>query len=308
MQANGSAHAFWLRAPGFGEIRPVALPEPGPGRCSRAHACARASAAARRRWCSGAACRRTSTPRCERRSRKATSPDRLSTATSASASSSTGRPSLNGRTVFCLYPHQTSYVVPAEAVSVVPEDVPRPASRARRHRRDRRQRALGRRPLGGRPSRGRRRGDGRLRVARLLSRFPGVEVTLVDVVAGRTEVAARLGVEFAPPDDAAGDRDLVVHTSATSAGLQRSLDLLAPGGLGPRPQLVRRRRGPAVARRRVPLSAAGAPRQPGRHAFAGPKREAHDGRPARARARPAARPGLRRAAHRGVRFRASCPT
>ena len=25
------AEAFWLRAPGRGEIRPVALPEPGPG-------------------------------------------------------------------------------------------------------------------------------------------------------------------------------------------------------------------------------------------------------------------------------------
>ena len=25
------AHAFWLREPGCGEIRPVALPEPGPG-------------------------------------------------------------------------------------------------------------------------------------------------------------------------------------------------------------------------------------------------------------------------------------
>src|SRR5262249_54759174 len=25
------AHAFWLRAPGQGEIRPAALPEPGPG-------------------------------------------------------------------------------------------------------------------------------------------------------------------------------------------------------------------------------------------------------------------------------------
>jgi hypothetical protein len=25
------AHAFWLRAPGRGEIRPVALPEPGSG-------------------------------------------------------------------------------------------------------------------------------------------------------------------------------------------------------------------------------------------------------------------------------------
>jgi len=30
--------------------------------------------------------------------------------------------------------------------------------------------------------------------------------------------------------DTAGDRDLVVHASATSAGLQRSLDLLAPEG------------------------------------------------------------------------------
>ena len=32
------------------------------------------------------------------------------------------------------------------------------------------------------------------------------------------------------PVDAAVGRDLVVHTSATSAGLQRSLDLLAPEG------------------------------------------------------------------------------
>jgi len=37
-------------------------------------------------------------------------------------------------------------------------------------------------------------------------------------------------VEFAAPDRAAGDRDLVVHTSASSAGLQRSLDLLGPEG------------------------------------------------------------------------------
>jgi threonine dehydrogenase-like Zn-dependent dehydrogenase len=68
-------------------------------------------------------------------------------------------------------------------------------------------------------------------VARLLARFPGVEVTLVDVDAGRGEVAARLGVAFARPDDAAGGRDLVVHTSATSAGLQLSLDLLSAEGV-----------------------------------------------------------------------------
>ena len=67
-------------------------------------------------------------------------------------------------------------------------------------------------------------------VARLLARFPGVEVTLVDVDASRAEVAAALGARFARPEDAAGGRDLVVHTSATAAGLQLALDLLAPEG------------------------------------------------------------------------------
>jgi threonine dehydrogenase-like Zn-dependent dehydrogenase len=67
-------------------------------------------------------------------------------------------------------------------------------------------------------------------VARLLAGIPGAQVTLVDVDGGRADVAAALGVEFALPADAAGGRDLVVHTSATSEGLQQSLDLLAPEG------------------------------------------------------------------------------
>src|SRR5436305_9699694 len=67
-------------------------------------------------------------------------------------------------------------------------------------------------------------------VARLLARFPAVEVTLVDVDAGRADVAAALGVDFALPSEAPDGRDLVVHASATSAGLQRSLELLAPEG------------------------------------------------------------------------------
>ena len=65
-------------------------------------------------------------------------------------------------------------------------------------------------------------------IARLLGRIPGVEVTLVDVDAGRAAVADALGAGFALPADAAGGRDLVVHTSATPEGLQRSLELLAP--------------------------------------------------------------------------------
>ena len=141
-----------------------------------------------------------------------------------------GPPDLRGRTVFCLYPHQTSYVVPAEAVVVVPEDVP--ASRA---------------VLAGTvetavnalwdaaPLLGDRIavvGAGMVGccVARLLARFPGVRVTLVDVDPTREGIATALGVEFALPDDAPRGCDLVVHTSATSAGLQRSLELLAPEG------------------------------------------------------------------------------
>ena len=71
-------------------------------------------------------------------------------------------------------------------------------------------------------------------VALLLRRFPGVEVTLVDVDPARADVARGIGVGFARPDDRddlpLADCDLVVHASATSAGLQTSLDLLRAEG------------------------------------------------------------------------------
>jgi threonine dehydrogenase-like Zn-dependent dehydrogenase len=67
-------------------------------------------------------------------------------------------------------------------------------------------------------------------VARLLSQIPGVHVTLVDTNPDRADVAAAFDVDFAGPDDAPGGQDLVVHASATSAGLARSLELLGPEG------------------------------------------------------------------------------
>ena len=102
-------------------------------------------------------------------------------------------------------------------------------------------------------------------VARLLARFPGVRVDLVDVDPARADVAAALGVDFALPADAAGGRDLVVHASATSAGLQRSLDLLAPEGTVIDLSWYGDAEVTPVARRRVPLRAARHPGQPGRH-------------------------------------------
>jgi threonine dehydrogenase-like Zn-dependent dehydrogenase len=67
-------------------------------------------------------------------------------------------------------------------------------------------------------------------VAALLARFPGVDVQLVDVVPDRASVATALGVAFARPEEAATGRDLVFHASATAAGLQLALGLLAPEG------------------------------------------------------------------------------
>jgi 2-desacetyl-2-hydroxyethyl bacteriochlorophyllide A dehydrogenase len=135
---------------------------------------------------------------------------------------------LVGRTVFCLYPHQTRYVVPATAVTVVPDGVP-----ARRAVLAGTVETAVNALWDGVPLVGDRVavvGAGMVGagVARLLTRIPGVAVTLVDVNPSRADLAAALEVGFAAPQDAPRDLDLVFHASATGAGLQLSLDLLAP--------------------------------------------------------------------------------
>jgi NADPH:quinone reductase-like Zn-dependent oxidoreductase len=141
-----------------------------------------------------------------------------------------GPPGLRGRTVFALHPHQTAYVVPAAAVSVVPDGVP-PERAVLAGTVETAVNALwDAAPLVG--DRVAVVGAGMVGccVARLLARIPGVSVTLVDIDPQREDVAAALGVGFASPDQAGGGCDLVFHTSASSPGLQRSLELLAPEG------------------------------------------------------------------------------
>jgi threonine dehydrogenase-like Zn-dependent dehydrogenase len=223
------ARAFWLRAPGVGEIRSEALPEPGPDEV-------------RVRAVRSGISRGTETLVF----RGGVPPDQLTAMRAPFQEGDLPGPvkygylsvgvvergprALRGRTVFCLHPHQTAYVVPAAAVSVVPDGVP-PARAVLAGTVETAVNALwDAAPLIG--DRVAVVGAGMVGccVARLLRRYPGVAVTLVDVDAGRAEIAAALDVEFALPAAAAGGRDLVVHASATSAGLQRSLELLAPEG------------------------------------------------------------------------------
>jgi threonine dehydrogenase-like Zn-dependent dehydrogenase len=224
---QGIAHAFWLRAPGYGEIRPVALPEPGPDdvvvRTTRSGVSRGTEALVFR---GGVPPDQYATMRAPFQEGDFPGPVKYGYLNVGAVEH--GPPALRGRTVFCLYPHQTAYVVPARAVSVVPEGVP-PARAVLAGAVETAVNALwDAAPLIG--DRVTVVGAGMVGccVARLLRRFPAVQVTLVDVDPGRADVASALGVDFALPDDAADGRDLVVHASATSAGLQRSLELLAP--------------------------------------------------------------------------------
>ncbi|MGH2895886.1 MAG: zinc-dependent alcohol dehydrogenase [Solirubrobacteraceae bacterium] len=223
------AHAFWLRAPGCGEIRPVALPEPGQDdvmvRTLRSGVSRGTETLVFRGGVPPAQYAAMRAP-----FQEGDFPGPVKYGYLNVGAVEHGPAELRGRTVFCLYPHQTAYVVPADAVTVVPEDVP-PARAVLAGTVETAVNALwDAAPLLG--DRVTVMGAGMVGccVARLLSRFPSMQVTLADVDAGRAEVAAALGVDFAPPAAAAGGRDLVVHTSATSAGLQRSLELLAAEG------------------------------------------------------------------------------
>ena len=119
-------------------------------------------------------------------------------------------------------------------------------------------------------------------------------------------MASALGVRFAEAADArqaVEGCDLVLHTSATSAGLQLALDLLATEGTVVDLSWYGDTPGPAGPGRLVPLRTPGHPRQPGRRGGSSPTREAFARRSAGHRARPPARPGLRRADHGPVALR-----
>ncbi|GKQ41844.1 zinc-binding alcohol dehydrogenase [Streptomyces sp. A012304] len=141
-----------------------------------------------------------------------------------------GPAELLGRTVFCLYPHQTRYVVPASAVTVLPSAVPAERAVLAGTVETAVNALWDAAPLVG--DRIAVVGGGMVgcSVAALLARFPGVRVQLVDADPARAATAEALGVGFAAPEEASGGCDLVVHASATEQGLTRSLELLAAEG------------------------------------------------------------------------------
>ena len=216
------ARAFWIAAPGRGEIREETLPSPS------------ADATVVRTLYSGisrgteAIVFQGRVPPSEYGRMRAPFqvgefPGPLKYGYASVGQVEHGPRELVGRTVFVLYPHQTRYVVPAQSVHVLPAAVP-PARAVLTANMET--------AINGLWDAGPHIGDritvigagtvGCL-VARLAGLIRGCDVELLDINPRREPVARALGVRFATPETATENADIVIHASGSPAGLDLAL-------------------------------------------------------------------------------------
>jgi threonine dehydrogenase-like Zn-dependent dehydrogenase len=218
--------AFWVAAPGHGELRAEALPAAAPGELRIQTLYSGVS-----RGTESLVFRGHVPPGEYERMRapfqagKFPAPVKYGYASVGRVEDGLGEP--GAAIVFCLYPHQQRYVVPTGATFPVPPNVP--AHRAILA-------ANLETAINGVWDAGIGPGD-RLTVvgagsvgclaAWLAARIPGCDVELVDVNPQRSAIAAALGVRFAKPESARERADVVLHASGSSDGLALALRVAA---------------------------------------------------------------------------------
>jgi 2-desacetyl-2-hydroxyethyl bacteriochlorophyllide A dehydrogenase len=136
-----------------------------------------------------------------------------------------GSAELADKTVFVLHPHQERFVVPAKWAVPLPRSVP-----ARRAVLAANAETALNILWDGEAAKGQKIavvGGGLLGllVAGIATKLLGGPVTVVDKDPSRAVQARALGASFATPDQTPRQMDLVVHTSATEAGLALALDV-----------------------------------------------------------------------------------
>jgi threonine dehydrogenase-like Zn-dependent dehydrogenase len=136
-----------------------------------------------------------------------------------------GPAALVGKTVFALHPHQTVFTMPVDAIMPVPTAVP-PHLAVVAANMETALNAL----WDGAPGPADRiaivgAGVVGALCAYLCGRIPGTDVTLVDLQPARAQLARTLGAKFALPDDATMDCDLIIHATASAAGLATAIRL-----------------------------------------------------------------------------------
>jgi threonine dehydrogenase-like Zn-dependent dehydrogenase len=219
-----TAQALWYTAPGRVEIRTEPMAVPGPGEVRVEALCGAISRGTERLVFTGAV------PASEHERMRAPFmagnfpfPVKYGYATVGRVTA--GPDALLDRTVFALYPHQTSFTLPADRVTPVPDGVP-PSRAVLAANMETALNALWDAAPG--PA-------DRIAVvgagvvgclcAFLAAKLPGAEVTLIDIDPRRAAVAAALGAAFALPGAAPEDCDLVIHASASPQGLAIALRL-----------------------------------------------------------------------------------
>jgi NADPH:quinone reductase-like Zn-dependent oxidoreductase len=138
-----------------------------------------------------------------------------------------GPETLVGRNVFALYPHQTKFDLPADAVVPVPDGIPLPRAAlaanvetALNATWDAAPGPSGRIAVVG-------AGVVGALVGFLCAQIEGADVTLIDVDPAREALARTLGLKFAMPSSAPADCDFVFHSSASAEGLATALNIAA---------------------------------------------------------------------------------
>jgi threonine dehydrogenase-like Zn-dependent dehydrogenase len=220
------ARAFWIAEPGRGEIRNETVREPAPGEALVRSLYSGISRGTEALVFNG------DVPRSEHGRMRAPFqagdfPAPVKYGYCSVGVVERGPSELVGRRVFCLYPHQTRYVVPVEALHVLPDDVPpgRAVLAANLET-----------AVNGLWDAAPRIGD-RIAVvgagtvgclaAWLAARIAGVAVELIDVDERKSAAARAIGATFRVPTTAAREADVVLHTSGTAAGLATALELAA---------------------------------------------------------------------------------
>lgn len=127
------------------------------------------------------------------------------------------------KTVFCLFPHQNRYVVPAAMVLPVPDNVPAERAVLAANMETAINGVWDAEPMLGERISVVGAGVVGCLVAYLCSRIAGVNVTLVDINPERQVIAGRLGLTFCTPDQAPDDQDCIIHASGHPDGLRQAL-------------------------------------------------------------------------------------
>lgn len=141
-----------------------------------------------------------------------------------------GPDALLDKTVFCLFPHQDDYVVPASAVLTIPDHVPAKRAVLAANMETAINGVWDAEPMLGERVCVIGAGVVGALVAYLCAQIPGVDVHLVDINPERRQLAEQLGVVFCTPEHAPQDQDCVIHASGHSEGLRKAIELIGSEG------------------------------------------------------------------------------